>query len=230
MKYRVVLVEPKYEGNVGSVARVMKNFGFTDLVLINPPELGDLSRAMASHATDILDNYKIARSWEEAIATSDLTVGATGIAGTSNDEHVRMPFYTPAELKEKLNERGGVISLVFGREDIGLSNEELKKCDMIVNIPTSEEYPVMNLSHAAAVILYELRDVPRGKIKLAKHDDLERLYEHWRSVLEQINYPKHKRDKTLLMLRRILGRAMLTGREVQTLRGILRKSEWRIRK
>ncbi|MDI6902558.1 MAG: RNA methyltransferase [Methanocellales archaeon] len=230
MKYRVVLVEPKYEGNVGSVARAMKNFGFTDLVLINPPELGDLSKAMASHATDILDNCKIARSWEEATATSDLIVGATGIAGTTNDEHVRMPFYTPAELKEKLNKRGGVISLVFGREDIGLSNEELKKCDMIVNIPTSEEYPVMNLSHAAAVILYELSDAPRGKIKLAKHDDIERLYEHWRSVLEQINYPKHKRDKTLLMLRRILGRAMLTGREVQTLRGILRKTEWRIRK
>ncbi|MDI6859389.1 MAG: RNA methyltransferase, partial [Methanocellales archaeon] len=61
-------------------------------------------------------------------------------------------------------------------------------------------------------------------------DDIERLYEHWRSVFEQINYPKHKRDKTLLMLRRILGRAMLTGREVQTLRGILRKTEWRIRK
>ena len=208
----------------------MKNFGFTDLVLINPPELGDFSWAMASHDIDILDKCKIACSFEEAIATSDLIVGATGIAGKSINEHVRMPFYTPAELKERLNERGGVISLVFGREDVGLSNEELKQCDMIVKIPTSDEYPVMNLSHAAAVILYELSDVPGGKIKLARHDDVERLYGHWLSVLEQVGYPLHKRDKTLLMLRRILGRAILTGREVQTLRGILRKMEWRISK
>ncbi|MDD2665546.1 MAG: RNA methyltransferase [Methanocellales archaeon] len=228
MRYDVVLVEPKYEGNVGSVARVMKNFGFTDLVLVNPSELGDLSRAMASHAIDILDNCKIACSFEEAVATSDLIVGTTGTAGTSDDEHIRMPFYAPAELKEKLDKKVGVISLVFGREDAGLSNEELKQCDMILKIPTSDEYPVMNLSHAVAVILYELSGIPPGKINLAKHDDLERLYAHCGSVLEQVGYPEHKCAKTLLMLRRILGRAILTGREVQTLRGILRKIEWRI--
>ena len=100
MNYRVVLFEPKHEGNVGSVARVMKNFGFTDLTLINPPTLGDFSLAMAAHAADILDKCKIVRSFEEAVATSDLIIGATGIVGKSNDEHVRMPFYNPAELKE----------------------------------------------------------------------------------------------------------------------------------
>ncbi len=230
MKYRVVLVEPKYEGNVGSVARVMKNFGFTDLILINPPKLGDFSLAMAAHAADIFDKCKIVRSFEEAVNNSDLIIGATGIGGKSNDEHVRMPFYNPAELKEKFCEIVGVISLVFGREDVGLSNEELKKCDIIVKIPTSDEYPVMNLSHAAAVILYELGDVPGGKIQLAKHGDLERLYVHWGSILERVGYPGHKRAKTLLMLRRIFGRSILTGREVQTLRGILRKIEWRIGK
>ncbi len=230
MKCRVVLVEPKYEGNVGSVARVMKNFGFTDLVLINPPVLGDFSLAMAAHASDVLDNCKIVCSFEGAVATSDLIVGATGISGKSNDEHIRMPFYNPVELKEKLDKRVGVVSLVFGREDVGLSNEELKKCDIIVKIPTSDEYSVMNLSHAVAVILYELGDAPGEKIQLAKHDDLDRLYEHLGAVLERVGYPKHKLAKTLLMLRRILGRAILTGREVQTLRGILRKIEWRIGK
>ncbi|NYT00590.1 MAG: RNA methyltransferase [Methanocellales archaeon] len=230
MKYRVVLVEPKYEGNVGSVARVMKNFGFTDLILINPPKLGEFSLAMSAHAVDILDKCKIFRSFEEAVSTSNLIVGATGISGKSNDEHVRMPLYNPSELKEKLCGWVGVISLVFGREDVGLSNEELKKCDMIVKIPTNDEYPVMNLSHAAAVILYELGDFPGGKMQLAKHDDLDRLYVHWGSVLERVGYPDHKRAKTLLMLRRILGRAILTGREVQTLRGVLRKIERRINK
>ncbi len=230
MDSRVVIVEPKYDGNVGSVARVMKNFGFKELVLVKPPPLGDFCRAMASHAVDVLDNCKTVDSFEEAVKNSNIIIGTTGITGKTEDEHIRMPFFTPKELSEKLHGKRGGISLVFGREDMGLSNEEIKKCDMIVSIPTCAEYPVMNLSHAVAIILYELSEAPSGRIELAKHDDLERLYEHCHSILNQIDYPEHKRNKTLLMLRRIFGRAMLTGREVQTFRGILRKIEFHIKR
>jgi len=230
MKFRIVLVEPKYEGNIGSVARVMKNFGFKELVLVKPPPLGDFCRAMASHAGDVLNNCKTFDSFVDAVKNSNIMVGTTAITGKSDDEHTRMPFFTPKELKEKLCGKVGEISLVFGREDAGLSNEEIKKCDMIVGVPTCMEYPVMNLSHAVAIILYELNNVPPGKIELAKHDDLERLYEHCQFILNQTDYPKHKRNKTLLMLRRIFGRSMLTGREVQTFRGILRKIEFHIKR
>lgn len=230
MKIRIVLVEPKYEGNIGSVARAMKNFGFKELILVKPPPLGDFCRAMASHAADVLDNCKTVDSFEDAVNNSNIIIGTTGITGKTEDEHIRMPFFTPKELSEKLHGKRGSISLVFGREDIGLSNEEIKKCDMIVSVPTCIEYPVMNLSHAVAIILYELSDAPSGKIELAKHVDLERLYEHCQSILNQIDYPKHKRNKTFLMLRRIFGRAMLTGREVQTFRGILRKIEFHVKK
>jgi len=230
MKTVIVLVEPKYEGNIGSVARAMKNFGFKELILVKPPPLGDFCRAMASHAADVLDDCKTVDSFEDAVKNSNIVVGTTGITGGSGDEHIRMPFFTPKELGEKLRGKEGDISLVFGREDVGLSNEEIKKCDMIVNIPTCAEYPVMNLSHAVAIILYELCNVSSGKIELAKHDDLERLYEHYQSILNQIDYPKHKRNKTFLMLRRIFGRATLTGREVQTFRGILRKIEFHIKR
>jgi len=229
MNVRVVLVEPKYEGNIGSAARVMKNFGFKELVLVKPPPLGEVCRAMASHAVDVLDNCETVDSFEDGVKNSNVVVGTTGITGKTDDEHVRMPFFTPEELGKKLQGKRGNVSLIFGREDAGLNNEEVKKCDMIVSIPTCAEYPVMNLSHAVAIILYELSEASSGEIELAGRDDLDRLYEHFQCILDRIDYPKHKRDKTLLMLRRIFGRAMLTGREVQTFRGILRKIEFHIK-
>jgi tRNA/rRNA methyltransferase len=136
----------------------------------------------------------------------------------------------PRRLKEKLTGKGGVISLVFGREDRGLANEELEMCDIIVNIPTSPDYPSMNLSHAVSVVLYELSDISGGTTYFADHFDIELLYEHIDEVLEDIEYKEHKEDKTKLMLRRILGRAELTGREVQTLRGVLRRIQWKLNK
>ncbi|MCZ7372821.1 MAG: RNA methyltransferase, partial [Candidatus Methanoperedens sp.] len=97
-------------------------------------------------------------------------------------------------------------------------------------IPTSKEYPSMNLSHAVAVVLYELSDISSGERYLADHSDIELLYGHIDEVLADIEYKEHKEGKTKLMLRRILGRAELTGREVQTLRGVLRRIQWKLNK
>jgi len=117
-------------------------------------------------------------------------------------------------------------------------NEELKRCDMVVSIPTSQDYPVMNLSHAVAVVIYELRDMntdtdtdtmsTSDALKLASFEDKERLFRHIQTFLDEIEYKEHKKEKTMLMLRRLLGRAGLTTGEIQTLRGILRKAEWKI--
>ncbi|MCZ7380672.1 MAG: RNA methyltransferase [Candidatus Methanoperedens sp.] len=229
LTFRIVLVEPIYSGNVGSVARVMKNFGFSELVLLNPCELDMPARVMSVHAYDIIENARIEFSLKEALSDSNTVVGMTGLHGKTDNKHFRMPAYSPKQLKEKLSGKGGVISLVFGREDAGLSNEELEICDIIVNIPTSPEYPSMNLSHAVAVVLYELSDIEGGERYLADHSDVELLYEHIDEVLDDIEYKEHKEDKTKLMLQRILGRAELTGREVQTLRGVLRRIQWKLR-
>jgi tRNA/rRNA methyltransferase len=140
-------------------------------------------------------------------------------------EHIRLPLYTVRELKDRLKGYSGKVAILFGREDNGFSNDELKSFDMLVTLPTSEIYPVMNLSHAVAVVLYELSDLEGGNSPLAEGFDLRLLYEHIEKLLEEINYPSHKKDKTFLMLRRIFGRAGLTPREVQTLRGIIRKIE-----
>ncbi|MCZ7392471.1 MAG: RNA methyltransferase [Candidatus Methanoperedens sp.] len=230
LTFRIVLVEPIYSGNIGSVARVMKNFGFHELVLLNPCELDMPARVMSLHAYDIIENARIEFSLKDALAGSNILVGMTGIPGKTDNKHMRMPALSPRALKEKLTGKSGIVSLVFGREDHGLRNEELELCDIIVNIPTSREYPSMNLSHAVAVVLYELSDVKADKTYLAPHFDLELLYEHIEEVLSDIEYKEHKEDKTKLMLQRILGRAELTGREVQTLRGVLRRIQWKLNK
>ena len=230
MEVRVILVEPKNEENIGAVARATKNFGFSDLYLVNPPNIGKKALSIASHAHDLLNACTIVGSVDEAIASSALIAGTTSQPGISRNRHMRMPFFSPHELKKKVESKGGILSLLFGREDVGLLNEELIQCDVVVCIPTSPEYPVMNLSHAVAVVLYELRDVEgdSGEITLAAVEDKERLFNHMRTFLKEIEYKEYKREKTMLMLRRILGRAELTEREVQTLRGILSKAEWKM--
>ena len=220
---RVVLVEPLYQGNVGSVTRVMKNFGFSDLVLVNPCKLEGEARAMSSHARDILESAHITSSLTEAIEGANIVIGTTGITGSKIYEHIRMPYYVPRELKAKLAGMNGTVAILFGREDQGFNNDELKACDMILTIPTSDIYPIMNLSHAVGIVLYEMSDIEAGDRPLAEGFDLGLLHEHLEELMEDIEYPAHKKDKTMLMFKRIFGRAQLIPREVQTLRGVIRR-------
>lgn len=221
LNVRVVLVEPLYQGNVGSVTRVMKNFGFSDLVLVNPCKLEDEARAMSSHARDILENARIVPTIKEAVEGANIVIGTTGSTGSKIYKHIRMPYYVPRELKEKFNGMSGTVAILFGREDQGFNNDEMKACDMILTIPTSDIYPIMNLSHAVGIVLYELSDIKAGDIPLAEGLDLGLLHEHLEELMEDIDYPAHKKDKTMLMFKRIFGRAQLIPREVQTLRGVI---------
>lgn len=232
MRLRVVLVEPMYEGNVGSVARAMKNFGFQDLVLVNPCPIEDLGLAMASHAKDLLLGARRASSIDEAIEGADLVVGTTGKRLGREQRHLRLylraPCLTPEELSERLRDREGTVALLLGREDCGLHSRELALCDMLVSIPTSHDYPVMNLSHASAVLLYELSSLDGGEIGLASREIQQLLLERSRALLREIGYPSHKLEFTVLMLRRIFGRAGLTEREARALLGIIKGVCWRI--
>jgi TrmH family RNA methyltransferase len=222
---RVVLVEPAFEGNVGSVCRTMKNFGFSDLVMVRPCELGNFSKAMASHAQDLLAEATIVDTIEEALDGVNLTVGTTGKPGSSTREHIRMPCFSPSELKTMLEDKQGTVALLFGKEDHGLPNEVLEQCDIVLTIPTSDEYPVMNLSHAVTVVLYELSGITGGEFLLAGGEMMEILYQHVEQMLESVHHPEHKKDKTSIMIRRILGRAMISPREYFTLMGVLRDIE-----
>jgi TrmH family RNA methyltransferase len=223
----IVLVAPMYEENVGFTARVMKNFGFRHLALIDPCPLGNPARACASHAGDVLESAERI-SLAEVYDRSALTVATTGELNKTVCRSHRMPYYTPGEVRELVRDVDGRIGILFGRENWGLNNEEIARCDVICTIPGAPEYPILNLSHAVCVICYELSQLPRGTYPLATHQEMDPLYHHLDTFLDKIDHPDFKRENTMILLRRILGRTRLTTREVSTLHGLLRRAEWHI--
>jgi len=210
----------------------MKNFGFKDLVLVNPCRIEDFGSAMASHARDVLQMSRTVSSLQEALEETNLVVGTTGKrlkeAKHHLRQHLRVPCLAPWELAEKLRGKDGTVALLLGREDCGLDSEELAICDMIVSIPTSEKYPVLNISHAAAILFYELSMIENGNCQMAKRESLLLLQDRCKSLLQEVGYPEHKIEFTVLMLRRVLGRAELTEREARTLLGIIKNIRWKI--
>lgn len=224
----IVLVEPLYEGNIGFAARVMKNFGFHNMVLVNPPKLTMEAFARASHAKELLEAAEII-SLGEVFARSSLAVATTGGLSKSVSNPMRMPYYSPAELREMVKDVQGRISILFGRENWGLSNDEIKRCDIVCTIPTSDEYPILNISHAIGIVCYELAHLPRGEYLLAGKVEMDALYDHFERFLAGIQHPVEKRETTVLLARRIFGRTNLTVREASTLHGIMRRAEWHLK-
>ena len=220
----IVLVEPLYEGNVGFTARVMKNFGFTQLVLVNPCPLGDDAIMRASHARDVLENAQ-RMTIEEIYREFDFVIATTGEVSKSVCTPMRMPYYSPAEVREIVADIDGSIAILFGRENWGLANTELARANLICTIPTSKVYPILNLSHAVGILCYELANLPRGTYPLAGPIEMDSLYQHIETFLDKIDHPDFKRENTMLLIRRVLGRTKLTTRVVSTLHGFMRRTE-----
>jgi len=223
----IVLVQPIYDGNVGFCARVMKNFGFSRLLLVDPCEIGDEGLARASHAQDILRNAERV-TFDEVCRMSNLVVATTGEVSRSVCRPVRMPYFTPRELRRGIEDIDGTISILFGRENWGLNNDEIRRSDLICTIPTANAYPILNLSHAVGIICYELANIPRGDYLLASNEEMSHLYAHIDQFLDRIEHPPYKRSNTMVMIRRMLGRLRLTAREATTIHGLLRRTEWHI--
>ena len=224
----VILLKPLYQGNIGSVARAMKNFGFSELVLVGS-EIGEEAKKMGMHSQDILDEAKVFDSLEDAVESFDLLVGTTSYETDKDNKFLKMNF-TPVELKEKLSQVNGKTALLFGPEDSGLTNDELSRCDMTVSIPTTGEYRSMNLSHAVAVLLYELSSL-KGKrdVRIAGRKELDIM----RKNIEEIaNLAGHTAKEKIFneMVGKIIGRSMITGREASTLIGFLKKVKGELRK
>ena len=220
----IVLVEPKTPGNVGAVARAMDNFGLEDMVLVNPCELNDEAYQRATHGGKILDNARIHSSMAEAVKNF-FVVGTTGYVAKKEKTYHRMNK-TPRELKEDLEHGDIDLAIVFGREDIGLLNEELNLCDTAVTIPTNPKSPVMNISHSVAVILYELYSENRGmdNFKRASSKDISRMMDEFTHLLLSQNYPPHRIEHTTTMFKRLLGRASPTAWDYSTLMGIFKRA------
>ena len=232
----VVVVEPETPGNVGTIARAMKNFGLSDLKLVNPPPLEPDGEAygFAGHAReDVLPNAEEV-TFEEVVSEYH-TVATTAITNEDSRKHVRFPFKTPVEVRESLETVDTKTALVFGREGRGLNNDELARMDEVCSIPASDDYPVLNLGQAATVLLYELRSLTVAETQLpdvererAEESEIERFYDNFESFVERVEHRDHKRPKTLRMMRRLVGRAHPTDREITTLTGLFRRASNRI--
>lgn len=226
----VILVEPLYQGNIGAVARAMMNFGVKDLRIVGDVTIEEEARQRAVHAQDVLNNAQFFGTMVDAISDLTMIAGTTGIAPGNEKRHLRshMELETFAENIVGFDE---AVGLVFGREDLGLLNTELEHCDIIVTIPTSDEYPIMNLSHAVTAVLYHIhillrkQDPGDNKKREATAHETELLFDRIRAVLIRIEYPEHKIDNTSIMLRRMLGRSFVSKWEYHTLMGILSRIE-----
>jgi len=223
----VALIEPLYEINIGYVARVMKNFCMERLYIVSPRcDVGATALKYSAHAQDLLLRAFIINDAESLFKRYDLVVGTTG-KSRKRPGPLRRAI-TPEMLAEKVARFNGKVLVVFGREDIGLKNEELEMCDVVVTIPANPEYPILNLSHAAAIVLYEIYKKTseyRGlQLQMPKREEVEVLLSHARRILEKMGKDKRKVTKALLTLKRIIGSCQLTSSDVRLLITLIKGS------
>ncbi|MGC8585515.1 MAG: RNA methyltransferase [Thermoplasmata archaeon] len=220
----IIFVSPKYSGNIGSLARVMKNFNFKEMVIVNPKcRIDDESYKYAMHGSDILENARIVDSLDEVLNELKLSIGTSAISTKTENNFLRIPK-TPEEIAEHIKNIDGKIGIFFGREDIGLLNEELEKMDLFLTVPANPEYPVMNITHSAAIIFYVLyKNISRDerRINHAKKHELDLLYERITEIIDLTDYPEIKKKNNYRMLKRIIGRSGITEWEYHILMGML---------
>ncbi|MDP3980489.1 MAG: RNA methyltransferase [Chlamydiota bacterium] len=224
-KISIILVEPQSSGNIGSVARVMMNMNFKQLLLVSPrcSHTNNEAFKMAIDGKSILENIEIYPTLLEALKDYHLAVG------TTRRKRKRLyPIWSPQQIASNISTYpyGSNVAIVFGREDRGLTNEELSMCQMYATIPSSAHFPSLNLSHAVLVFLYELyvgvNPPPENHQKMsAQTDQLEAMYTQLKEMLLDIDFinrgdPNHMMQS----IRNIFGRSRLTPREIRIIRGI----------
>lgn len=229
----VILVEPQGALNIGSVCRVMMNFGFSDLRLVNPQvdHLGEDARRMAVKAGSLLQAAQLFPDLQAALADCHLSYGTTRRFGKYREDFLH-PDDAGEELLPVADQQR--VALVFGREDSGLLTSELTLCSRFLTIPTGDELPSMNLAQAVSVCLYEVsraqgrrKGKQTGRRKLASGELLEGLFSHLRRSLLAIGFLDPQNPEHILhSFRRMFSRAGLNEREVKVLHGLCRQIDW----
>jgi len=227
---RIILVHPRGSGNIGSVARAMKNVDAGELAIVGKGRTRSFwARAMAVHGREILADAKSYETLREAIADSTLVVGTTCRAGLYRS-HSQTPKEVAPTVVAALGK--GKVALIFGPEDHGLSNKDLEHCQLLVTIPTHPDYPSLNVAQAAVICLYEfyvaaLTPANDSMVKRADAEQVERLFDIMRNSLLKIGFlDSENPEHMLLAFRRIFGRAGLEEKDVRILTGMFRQIEW----
>jgi TrmH family RNA methyltransferase len=229
---RIVLVEPIFGGNIGSVCRAMNNNGITDLAIVNPRPETDWSEAekLSCNAKPQLEARREFSSLEEAVADCTVVAGTSARTGFYRDTAHSPRDFAPIALESAKDHR---IALVFGREDKGLFNEELALCTHIIQIPSSELYTSLNLSHAVYLCCYEIFcasavfEPSEESAEEAGSELRERMFAMWREMMTETEFVHdQKLDHMMMGLRRIFNRGKLTVPDCKILMGLARQSLW----
>jgi len=225
---RIVLINTSHPGNIGSTARAMKTMGLTELYLVAPHQFPHpKADEMASNAADILQNAIVVNTLDEALADCSLVVGTS-----SRSRSIPWPMLSPREFAEKAIKESveHKVAVIFGREQSGLTNEELHRCHYHLHIPSNPDYCSLNLASAVQVIAYELRVASEADgvasdvwdYRFASADEMEGFYKHLEKVLVEIDFLNPDAPRQLVpRLRRLFNRARLDEMEINILRGIL---------
>lgn len=225
---RVVLVETSHPGNIGAVARAMKNMGLQQLVLVRPKQFPDPeATARASGADDLLRSARVVDSVEAAIGDCGLVAATTS---RDRDQYFRVRDVREGAAQLVTQARTGPVALLFGNERTGLTNDELALAHLLLRIPANPEYASLNLAMAVQLVAYETWRArgaqyvqPPPAMALASAAEMERLFTHLQQVMDEVGFRDRTPGGTSLMnrIRRFLHRAELDQNEVNILRGIL---------
>ena len=241
-RLRIVMINTSDSGNIGAAARAMKTMGLSDLCLVDPVEFPTAKAvARASSAADLLHNAKVVDTLDAAVADCQLVIGTS-----ARMRSIPWPLMTPREMSElvKNEPEGADIAIVFGREDAGLTNEELRRCHYHVCIPANDAYSVLNVGAAVQVICYELRmtalamaqqasdtdnSPPAMSVQFAEWDeplvcaeDMERFMKHFEETLLDMGFFDPANPKQLMTrARRLFMRTRMDRLEMNLMRGVL---------
>lgn len=235
---RIVLVNTSHPGNIGGVARAMKNMGLSRLYLVDPRQYPDEQADWrAASAGDILQSAVVTATLDEAIADCQFVVGTS-----ARERRIPWPLLDARRCAEKIaqNSSREQVAVLFGREDRGLTNEELKVCNLHLHVPTSADYSSLNLAMAVQIVCYELRmlqvapDLPATQDEqwdapFATRENMERFYSHLEETLVDIEFLDPAAPRQLMSrLRRLYNRVRLDEMELNILRGILTETRKRV--
>lgn len=235
----IVLVHTSHSGNIGGVARAMKNMGLTRLTLVAPKEFpSPEAEWRAASAADVLAAARVVDTVEEAVRDAQFIVGTS-----ARERRIPWPVQDARQCGSRIWQQamaGERVAVLFGREDRGLLNEELQLCNLHCHIPTHESYPSLNLAMAVQLVAYEIRmqvlgdSIPQEQdafwdAPFARAEDMAKFYEHLEQTLIDIGFLDPKAPRQLMRrLKRLYNRVRLDEMELGMMRGILAETQKRV--
>ncbi|MFX0020668.1 MAG: RNA methyltransferase [Promethearchaeota archaeon] len=243
LSFDIVLVQPEHAGNIGSVARVMKNFNFNNLVIFNPLEKVNKihsyeSQGFAMHGKDILLNAELIcldhqpdhiQRFKDFMERYDLIIATT--AKGKHYRNIRRMSIFPENLKLPMSKKPLNIAILFGKESRGLTNEEIEIADILLRIPTGNTYTSLNLSHACGIILYEIFNklnqisIGRGQnpVLIAGKEDKKIFYAILKKLIDKLKIRTHKKENVIYAFKNFFERALITKKELSLIMGVFSK-------